>query len=58
MTTLRVRLFNGDVRQGRFISRDLTSVTIYDGKPRRIKFRLIDRIDEVRPPYQACLTTE
>lgn len=56
--TFRIRLTNGDVRQGRFLQRDLISVTIFDGKPRRIKFRSIREVEEVRPPVEACLSAE
>lgn len=53
--TLRIRLNSGDVRQGRYVSRDLEAVTINDGRTRRIPFRSITSIDEVKIPYQACL---
>lgn len=55
---LRVHLTSGDVRQGRYLRRDLTSVTIFDGRPRQIPFTAIRDLEEVRPSIEACLTAE
>lgn len=53
--TLRVRLISGDVRQGRYVRRDLEAVYLFDGRVRRIPFASIDAIDEVRIPFETCL---
>lgn len=56
--TLRVRLATGDVRQGRYVRRDKEAVTIFDGRIRRIPFTAIRDLEEVRPPFETCLTAE
>lgn len=55
---LRIFLLTGDVRQGRYLSRDEQTVTIYDGKPRKIPFTMIRELEEVRPPFEACLSAD
>jgi hypothetical protein len=56
--TLRIFLVTGDVRQGRYLGRDAEAVSIHDGRIRRIPFTAIRDLEEVRPPFEACLTAE
>lgn len=54
---IRIQLINGDSRQGLYVRRDDTHVTINDGRDRKIPFRMIADVSE--PPRQeACLESE